>query len=177
MSFKPVYIDGEVVENDIDIISSRNEKLRLILTNKAAYWPAEKIFAVSDPVIAVKSDHNEIKGIDIFQENFQIGFIFGKLLVFIGFIWLVAGWIYLGFPDNHLVILPTSIFISVGALFVVKNQDKIEITIECDKGNLSWSGPFFGKIKSAEIVKVIDILRTWSNKYSISYTEDLEYTI
>lgn len=153
MAFEPELEENENVEEDITLTISSKVNLRLILTDKAAYWPGKKAFAVSDPIVALKTDLSEITQVYIGRKSALGSLLVAIAMVIGGIVWTLFG--YVGLPQALII---------GGFIFGIVGGRRRIIRI----GSLSWTAPItFGGETKKEVESICESIRVWAQKHSL----------
>jgi len=162
MVFNPAFRDGEELEEDIELIISKKPQIRLVLTNKAAYWPGKKTFAVSDPITTIKVDLSEIESIFIGKKSSLSSLLSGIVMIILG-----GAWTFAGYPNSYYVGYPQALIVG-GIILAFFGGKRTLLKIYSRNEKLQWSAPLgFGKKFKEDINTTVEKLSTWAKKHSI----------
>lgn len=152
MAFRPQIDPGEKIEADIALVISEKPSLRLVLTNRAAYWPGKKAFAVSDAVTTERLVFAEILSVATGKRSSLGSLAIGLVMVVGGIIWTLCG--YAGAPQALVV---------GGVIVAIVGGRRRTLLIRAERQKFMWTEPitFGGGIKT-EVTRALESVRTWA---------------
>ncbi|MFM9960136.1 MAG: hypothetical protein ACKV2Q_02810 [Planctomycetaceae bacterium] len=183
MAFEPVFEPGEKISADIRfvIIGSRGRhqypELRLVLTNRAAYWPGSK-FALIDSVTTERVPVSQVDSVSIRPELY-----WGRLLI--GFSMCIPGvivairvatsrhWDLPGFRGGLVIVIVPSVLLLVFGLFIAAHGGwRRTLTITSERTRFTWAEPrsFRGKLK-AQVSAIFQQVRDWARSHNLPLQE------
>ncbi len=168
MAFEPVLESKEEVLEDIQIDFNKDAGLRLVLTNKGAFWPGTKSFAVSDPIT---TEHLSLSKIELFSYRAKSKLVSvgtGGLLVLLGLFmtfgeYFETGAILVGLPQALLV---------AGIVIALMGGRRKRLVLRGPSAKLKWSAPIvFGKKANQELDALEGRLRGWAERVGVRLEE------
>ncbi len=155
MSFDPRLQPGEYVHHLINVQIPKREALHLLLTSKAAYWPAKKWLALSDPVTTEVLPTSQIQRA-VFRPRKAYDFlIVGILLILVGLALTVAG--RFGFPQ---------LMIAGGLVLAPLGRKRRVVTLNGVSSRFIWKEPFLIAGKDI-ITAAFAQIEQWANRHGI----------
>ncbi len=158
MAFQPVFEQGEQVSADITLMISGKQALRLLLTNRAAYWPGSK-FGLTDGVTTERLPLSQVRSVTARTRSQIGGMIVGILMILGGIIWTLAG--FVGAPQALIV---------GGLVVAAVGGRRRTLVIASEKSKFSWSEPItFGGGVKAQVSSTLEQVRTWAQTNGLRF--------
>lgn len=171
MAFDPTLEADEQVLSDLQVSFGKKGEglLRLVLTNKRAFWPGRKLVAVSDPITT-----EFVRVEDVQQVSWRPPSLLARLgvavvLGVVGLAWsfgtfFADGSITVGMPTAMLLVAPVFPFLARG---------KRVLTIRGNDKSFKWKSPItFGKTSRANLEQVESALVAWASATGVRLERD-----
>jgi len=160
MAFKPELAENEHLEYDIDLVISKKTSLRLVLTDRAAYWPVMKRIALTDPVATACVPISDIEKVVVGRKGALGSIIAGLGLAVAGIVWTLFG--YVGAPQALIV---------GGILLSIFGGQRVIVQVHSAKIKLKWTAPLaFGKKVKTDITDTLAKIAEWSVQHAVTIT-------
>jgi len=151
MAFQPLLEQGETVSADISLVISGKQALRLVLTNRAAYWPGSK-FGLTDGVTTERLSLPQVLSVATGTKSQFGSLVVGLLMVIGGIIWTLGG--FVGAPQALIV---------GGLVVAAVGGRRRTLVIAAERSKFSWTEPIaFGGGVKAQITEALGQVRTWA---------------
>jgi hypothetical protein len=158
MAFQPEFEQGEQVSSDISLVIGGKVSLRLLLTNKAAYWPGSK-FGLTDGVTTERVPLSKVQSVFTGKKSQMGSMIVGILMILGGVIWTLGG--FVGAPQALIV---------GGIAVAVVGGRRRTLRISSEKMRLSWAEPIaFGGGVKQQVTAVLDQIRDWARSNGLRF--------
>jgi hypothetical protein len=152
MTFTPPLEPGESLRHDLEVQQLGRRPLRLVLTDRAAYWPTAASRTVRAPV-------GQIRRVEVVEARHLVGPILAGLLLAVFLL------LFLFVTTGSLIPL-----LCVAAIFLraVFEKPRLTITLQADAAHFSWTEPSDATSDRAHDARAAGAaLLTWAVEFGI----------
>lgn len=158
MAFQPEFEHGEQVSADITLVISGKIALRLLLTNRAAYWPGSK-FGLTDGVTTERLPLSQVQLVTTGTKSQLGSMIVGILMILGGVVWTLDG--FVGAPQALIV---------GGIAVAIVGGRRRTMRIASEKKKISWTEPIaFGGGVKERVTAVLSQVRDWARANGLRF--------
>lgn len=175
MAFDPVLEPGEQVSADIRLVisdnrqESRRQELRLVLTNRAAYWPAPK-FGLFDSVTTKRMPLSEVVSVTSRAEWYLGNLIVGSLMLIGGLIVMTFGGMVS--TQDWACVGGGLVLILLGLAIAAHGGWRRTLVIASEQIKFSWVEPrAFREEFQARVSAVFEEVRIWAQSNRLRLEE------
>ncbi|ACL04662.1 hypothetical protein Dalk_2972 [Desulfatibacillum aliphaticivorans] len=164
MAFTVELAEGERVEQNIHFLIKKELFFQMVLTNKGAYWPGRKKFAVSDPIYTEFAPLSKIVDVVVQPKSLRFGLMAGLLMFIIGMAWGAAG-LFLIY-DARNIVYPLILILSGIVYPLLVGRKRVIRIVGVDK-KFSWTSPvMFGKSKK-DMIEASENIKAWALEHRL----------
>ena len=172
MAFKPQLEPDEIVTLHIIFrVTEKTAPFHFVVSNRAIFWPATKMFAMSDATYFKRIRNDEISEVHIRKMPPYGLWLAAAFMVLIGIVTAVALFVLMNEPGEHTVSGWPFALIVGGLLMPIATKGRLGLEIKTQKQVFRWKPPLvIGKAVKQKIQAVFDQIAVSCEKSGLRVT-------